>query len=247
MPDIYGHRGKIGIVLPSTNTVVEPESDALRPFGVTNHVARISIVERPLNTEEAFMAHMQSMRAGIKGAIEQIVTCRPTHIIMAVVLEAFWGGVAGAEKLHHDLAAVAGTGVTIGSHAVKAALDSYGARRIAILTPHQPRGDEMVRLYFEQAGFDVVHLISLKRGSPLQIPTTTEAEMRTALHELARHDADIIVQVGTSLPMMDIAAAAEHWLGKPVLSINAVTYWHALRQAGVTDKVYGHGRILEDF
>ena len=41
--DALGYRKKIGIVVPSTNTVVGPESEALRPPGVTNHVARLTI------------------------------------------------------------------------------------------------------------------------------------------------------------------------------------------------------------
>ncbi len=38
--DALGYRKKIGIVVPSTNTIVGPECEDLRPLGVTNHVAR---------------------------------------------------------------------------------------------------------------------------------------------------------------------------------------------------------------
>jgi hypothetical protein len=37
------------------------------------------------------------------------------------------------------------------------------------------------------------------------------------------------------------------WLGKPVIAINTATYWHALRQNGITDKMQGFGRLLEEF
>ena len=37
------------------------------------------------------------------------------------------------------------------------------------------------------------------------------------------------------------------WLEKPVLSMNVVTYWDALRRIGIEDRVYGWGRILEEF
>jgi maleate isomerase len=46
---------------------------------------------------------------------------------------------------------------------------------------------------------------------------------------------------------MRLAAFAEKWLNKPVIAINAATYWHALRANGITDKVHGFGRLLEDF
>jgi len=47
--------------------------------------------------------------------------------------------------------------------------------------------------------------------------------------------------------MVKLAAEAEQWLGKPVIAINTATYWHALRANGITDKIYGLGRLLEEF
>jgi maleate isomerase len=247
MTDTIGFRKKIGIVVPSTNTVVQPECEELRPRGVTNHLARISIVERSLATEQAFMEHVEAMRAGIGAAIDQVMTCQPDHLIMGVALEAFWGGVAAADKLQAELSARAGVGVSMGSTATTAALDAFGAKRIAILTPHQPRGDEMVRAYFAEAGYDVVRLIGLKCPSPTMIAHTTTDQLIRSLRELDGPDIDAIVQVGTNLPNLETAASAERWLDKPVLSINAVTYWDTLRRLGIEDRIYGYGRILEEF
>jgi maleate isomerase len=47
--------------------------------------------------------------------------------------------------------------------------------------------------------------------------------------------------------MLRLAAAAELWLGKPVLAINAATYWHALRSNGMREPIAGFGRLLEAF
>src|SRR6202040_2068941 len=90
-------------------------------------------------------------------------------LIIGVALETFWGGIAAAAKLQADLAARAGVGISMGSTAAVAALKAFGAKRIAVLTPHQPRGDEMVRLYLTEAGFDVVRLSGLKCASPRAI------------------------------------------------------------------------------
>ena len=84
MVDYLGYRKKIGIVVPSTNTTCQPECELLRPAGVTNHVARITIVERPLTSDQAFLEHVKAMREGIRGAIDQVMTCQPDHLIMGV-------------------------------------------------------------------------------------------------------------------------------------------------------------------
>jgi maleate isomerase len=245
--DYYGYRARIGIAVPSTNTTVQPESEALRPPGVTNHIARIAIQERKLKTEQDFMEHVQAMRDGMRDAIDRVGTAGVDHIIMGVALEAFWGGVEQAAELQAELSERAGVGISMGSTATVAALEKLNARRIAVLTPHMPRGDEQVQTYFTEAGYEITQLIGLKCPSPVLIAHTTAQEIRDALTELNRSDPEVIVQVGTNLPGMEIATEAERWLGKPVLSINAVTYWDSLRRLGIEDRVTGYGSILEEF
>jgi len=247
LPDTIGYRKRIGVVVPSTNTTVQPETDTLRVPGVTCHTGRVTMKERPLNTEEAFFEHMQMMRDGLGAAIDQIMTGGLDHLIMGIALESFWGGVAEAETLQADLAQRAGVGVSMGSTASVAALTKFGARRIAILTPHQPRGDEMVRGYFLEAGFEVVRLKGLKCASPRAIAQVPLPDIRNALRELDGDDVDALLALGTALPAGNVSAEAERWLGKPVLSVNVVSYWHAIRACGIEDRIHGHGRILEEF
>ena len=247
MPDTLGYRKRFGIVVPSTNTTVEPECELLRPPGVTNHTARSTIKERPLNTEQAFFEHMEMMREGMTAAVDQIMTAGPDHIIIGIALETFWGGVAAAAKLQADLATRAGVGISMGSTAAVAALKAFGARRIAVLTPHQPRGDEIVRAYLQEVGLDIARLKGLAVTTPRMIAQVPLADIRNALKELDGPDVEALLQVGTALPAVTVAAEAERWLCKPVLAINAVTYWHALRQCGIEDRIYGYGRVLEEF
>src|SRR5439155_24140893 len=48
MPDVLGYRAKIGVLVPATNTIVEPEYHAMAPRGVTLHTARFSFGQREL-------------------------------------------------------------------------------------------------------------------------------------------------------------------------------------------------------
>ena len=61
-----------------------------------------------------------------------------------------------------------------------------------------------------------------------------------------QREVDAIIQVGTNLSMVRLAAEAEGWLGKPVIAINTATYWHALRANGINDRIEGFGRLLTD-
>jgi maleate isomerase len=245
--DALASRKKIGIVVPSTNTIVQPDSDDLRPRGVTNHVGRIPILERVLGGQQTYLEHMKMMSEGIGAAMDMVMTCQPDHMIMGVAIEAFQDGVEASNKLQKGLEDRIGVGVSMGAHAIVKALKAFGARRISVLTPHQPKGDEIVRTYLEEAGFDIVHLIGMQCASPLAIAAVMPDQLRGLINDLNGPDVEAIVQVGTNLSMVRLAASAEDMLDKPVIAINAVTYWDALRRIGIEDKIYGFGRTLEQF
>src|SRR5262249_35566548 len=51
MTDALGFRKKFGLIAPSTNTSVQPEFEAMRPRGVTNHFGRIHIPNDPIRND----------------------------------------------------------------------------------------------------------------------------------------------------------------------------------------------------
>ena len=242
--DVRGFRKKIGIVVPSTNTIVQPDCDDLRPRGVTNHTGRIPILERTLG-HQTYDDHMKMMRDGIGAAMDLVMSCKPDHMIMGVAIEAFQDGLEASNRLQKDLEDRTGVGVSMGAPAIVAALKALGIKRISVLTPHPPKGDEIVRQYLEQAGLDIAKLVGLKCASPLAIAMVDDDQLIKVMREIDSPDVEAIVQVGTNLSMIELAAASELWLGKPVIAINSVTYWDALRRIGVEDRIQGYGRILE--
>lgn len=247
MTDRLGYRLKLGIVVPSTNTTVQPETDAMRPPGVSNHISRIHIPDLPLTNDTEFEAMVAAIGPDLFGAIDRVMTCRPGHLVMAMSIPTFWGGRAGGDAFRARLEARAEVAVTMGSEACVAALGQFGhVRRIGILTPYQPVGDAQVARYFEDHGYVVAATHSLKRPSEVQIAHADEADMRDGLKALAAAGVDAIVQAGTDLAITDMADEAERWLGLPVIAINAATYWLALRRCGITDRIIGRGRLLAE-
>lgn len=245
MPEQYATRLKIGVVTPSTNTTLEPDCHALAPAGITVHTARIPIQNKKISGAAAYDEHVKAMRDGIGQAIEQIITCGPDHVIMGVALEAFWGGVEGSTRLEKELSSWTGTKVSMGSISMHRALQAIGAKRLAILTPHMPAGDEQVHQWFTEAGYDIAKLVGLRCESPRLIAEVSLEKMRETVMELNAENVDAIVQVGTNLQFMPMAAASELLLGKPVLALNAVMLWDALRLQGIRDPLVGYGQLFE--
>ena len=246
--DSLGWRMKFGVVVPSTNTSVEPEYDAMRPPGVTNHTSRIAIPNDPVRNDDDFNLLIQRVKAETINAVDQVLTCEPDYLILGMSAETFWDGLDGSKALQEKILCRGARGVSLGSDACQAALSAYGGvKRIAVITPYMPVGDAQVHKFFTDCGLDVATIKGLRCASPVLIAHETEATLRDAILEVNAPDVDAIVQVGTNLAMARLAAEAERWLGKPVVAINTATYWHALRTNGIEDKVPGFGRLLAEF
>ena len=248
MTDALGWRRKFGVLGPSTNTIVQPDFDDMRPHGVTNHYSRIFTPNATAVSNESFRAGADTIAGNVLDAVRSVMTCAPDYLVMGMSAVTFFDGAKGADAFVAKVEAEAGVKVSVGSHACTAAMRTCGGvRRIAILSPYWPVMNTEVARYFGDMGFEVVRDIALQCRSWTAIAEVDDAALRMALLRLDGDDVDAIVQVGTNLSMVRMAAAAELWLGKPVIAINTATYWHALRVNGITDRMPGFGRLLAEF
>ena len=248
MPDSLGLRGKFGVLAPSTNTSVQPEFDAMRPWGITHHHSRLVIPDSKVRDDATFLAMMDNIRGALFPALESVLTCDPDYVILGMSSETFWDGVAGSARLKKRLEKTAKVGVAMGSDACQAAIRAYGraVKRLGVVTPYMPVGDRQVVRFFTECGFEVVTLLGLKCTSPTAIARVSQSRLRDAVMQVNKGKVDAIVQVGTNLAMAEVAAMAEFWLDKPVIAINTATYWYALRDYGIRDKVPGWGSLLAE-
>ncbi len=248
MPDVTGFRAKMGVIIPSTNTVVESNFNDMRIPGVTFHAGRMYIERPALDSNETFEDLLKQLRASIATAIRDVMTCQPDYMVMGMSAETFWGGLEGNRQFTERVRKLSGgLGVSTGADACRAALEIYKCKRISVLSPYQPIMREQIIKYFEDCGFKVVKYKDLKCPSATAIAEVRPEELRPELRELDGPEVEGIVQCGTNLSMVELAAEAENWLGKPVIAINTATLWHAYRANGFLDKLYGFGSLLERF
>lgn len=248
MADHQGFRRKFGVLGPSTNTIVQPDFDDMRPYGVTNHYSRIYTPNANAVSNESFRAGAEVIASNVLDAVRSVMSCAPDYLVMGMSAVTFFDGAKGADAFVKQVEDVSGVRISIGSHACTAALNAYGGvKRLAVLSPYWPVMNTEVARYFGDMGFTTVRDIPLQCRSWTAIAEVDDARLCQALRQLDGDDVDAIVQVGTNLSMVRLAAFAELWLGKPVIAINTATYWHALRTNGIMDKMGGFGRLLSDF
>ena len=246
--DILGYRRLFGAIGPSTNTTVQPDFDDLRPVGVTNHYSRIFTPNAKALDDASAMAATQVIAGNVIDAVRSVMTCEPDDLVMGMSAITFFGGGKGADAFQKTIEQESGVGVSIGSHSCTAALRAHGGvKRISFFSPYYPISNAEVRQYFTDMGFEVKKDIPLRAKSWTGIAQIPEKTVVETIQALDGPDVDAIVQVGTNLSCIRTAAAAERWLGKPVIAINTATYWHALRANGIQDQIAGFGSLMERY
>ncbi|CAA0082011.1 Maleate isomerase [Zhongshania aliphaticivorans] len=250
-------RARIGVLIPSTNTGVEYDLQQFGLDGITWHASRFLIrlkdwaAEGERSGDDAntvFERFLDLMREDMGPAIENIMTAQITHLMLGMSAETFWGGIEGNIEFEQAIQSQIGDlGMTTGAAATRKALEGFGAKKISVITPYPPIGDDNVRRYFDEIGFEVKHVVGLNCTSATAIAEVTIPEVIAAVKKADGDDVDAIIQCGTNLSTLDLFPTLEHWLEKPMIPINVATIWHALRASGINDKITGKGRLLEEF
>ncbi|WP_324699567.1 arylmalonate decarboxylase [Novosphingobium aerophilum] len=247
MGDVLGWRKLLGVIAPSTNTVVQPDMERMRPAGVTNHFSRIYVEDPLALSNEDFIAGTTAIAENTLDAVRSVMTCKPDYLVLGMSAITFYGGVEGSRKWKRQVEELAGVGASTGAESVAAALHAYGAKTVSFVSPYYPVANAEVRNFLEESGFTVKRDVPLECRRWTDIAKVGPDRLREVIEELDGDDVDAIVQVGTNLSMVDLAAEYEAKLGKPVIAINTATYWHALRAQGIADRIEGMGRLLAEY
>jgi maleate isomerase len=246
MTDVLGWRTRIGVLVPSTNTILEPELYAMAPRGVTCHVSRMYVPQAAIGSAAEADVFIQNVRAATELAIRDILTIQPDCLVHGFTGLSFMGGMAGHKRLKEQLEARAGLRVTTGAEAVVAALRACGARNVAIVTPQPEMMDEHYRQFFAASDLPVARVHHIRCATALDIARVDEVALRRAMVDVNGDDSDAIVCVGADLASARFADEAERWLGKPVIAMSTALLWYTLRAMHITDQVWGFGFLLRD-
>lgn len=251
-PDARSFRRKFGLVIPATNTTMEHElwslvvrNECLRGIGL--QTVRVAT---PRPSFEDLAEYRRQFLGGLRVAVDLALLARPHAMIMGMSLEHILGSLAEIRAPVRELAAYSGLPWAAWHDAAAAALGALGARRIALLTPFDRAGNATATRMFEELGFEVASSVGFACADARQVALVPDwAKEKAVLERLATpaNGVDAVVQCGTNLGMLDIAERLEPVVGVPILGINAVTFWHALRQQGIHDPLLGAGRLLREF
>jgi len=237
---VYGRRARIGLVVPSTNTVAETEFWRLAPAGLTVHTSRM-----PFFAERS-AAPFEEMERHLPRVLEEAVSATPDVIAYGCTASSAKGDPAVMEG---ELTALSRRPTATAAAALLAALAALGARRIALLTPYPPALNAKECVFFAKNGIEVVAEESvivdeaqLSLRNMCLVPTDLLVERAIALGRDARIEA--VLLSCADMATLEAIPAIEAALGKPAISSVQALFWRALRLAGLTDPIANAGRLL---
>ena len=137
--------------------------------------------------------------------------------------------------------------VTTALNACIAALRTFSARRVLLLTPFDERLNQMVCAYLDNAG--VVALAPRpfdNLGDAIKLkPQEVFEHAQKALREVGAVDA--IYFQGAVLDPIDVLEKIEKELGMTVVASNPAMLWFMLAKLGLTYHIQGYGKLLESW
>ena len=237
---MFGWRGRIGLLVPSVNTVVEPEGCALLPDGYSVFATR-------MRNSRSDADDMAQMCAHVDRGVDELLSANVDVIAFACTAGSFFEGTDGEETLRERLRGGSRIEAVTTAGAVAGALRARSiAQRVSMVTPYIPELNDLEVKFLEGWGFDVVSQAGMGNSDGLR-------------HRRCAACGNIPLCPGSTLTRvlmryLSVALISAPWtLSKRLrrtsvfrlFTSNQATYWQCLRALGHTAAIPGYGRVFE--
>jgi len=230
---------RIGLLVPSSNTTVEPEFYRALPREVTLHVARLYLDKIATGTIASMVSDIEMQSRSLASADVDI-------IVLGAAAPSFLKGLGYDREMEKKIEAASGKRATTTSTALIEALRYLGVSRVVLGAAYDDKVNAIAKSFLEVNGFNVLDAQGLGLVDNLVVGRLDATSAYELARKIDRPDAEAIVLACTNWKTMDVIERLERELGKPVLSTTQVTIWRALRAIGRIEGVPGYGRLLRD-
>ncbi len=234
-------RARIGVIVPSVNTVVEPWFSRVCPPGVTVHAARMFLDNNLTPESLVRMDHDEGMRA-----VKQIMSCKPASVAYCCTASSMVQGLDYDGRLNHDLHQAAGVPAFTATLGIIEALHAVGAKRIAVCSPYTKAIDDAEHAFFTAVGFEILGSAHLGIADAFKLADPTADDIYALWKKSWHAGADASLITCLNMNSQDVIERIEDESGKPVITSTQATLWKLLRAAGVADPIVGFGQLLAE-
>lgn len=238
-----GPRKLLGMLTPSSNTVLEPYSSAMVADLVPEisvHFGRFSVTEISLSEQ----ALSQFDTAPILEAARLLQDAH-TDVIAWNGTSGGWKGLAADRALCAAITAETGSVSTTSTLALIEAFRDRGFTRYALVTPYLDDIQSHIVETFAGEGLDCVAERHLNDKGNFSFSDVGEDKIAAMIREVAVEKPDAIAVFCTNFRGAPVAAPLERELGIPIYDTVSLTVWKSLLLCGVDPaRVTGWGSLF---
>ncbi|MFK8082680.1 MAG: hypothetical protein AB8B97_20570 [Granulosicoccus sp.] len=251
---------RVGMLTPSSNTVLEPSTSRLLHVydgEVSMHVSRLPVVEISLNQQSKQQFSLEPFLQAAERLAEAQV-----HLIVWNGTSASWLGIERDRELSKAIETRFGIQATTTLLAYEQALLALNAQRLILITPYLH--DIQIRIIEQltQTGYVVAAERHLNDAGNFSFsnypPELIHSMIVDAIDETVRNDSlglplqpasnrtvDAVLILCTNFNGASVAQDIEKKYNIPVIDSVAVTAWYSLHCVGInSDKVAGWGQVF---
>ncbi len=216
---------RVGLIIPSSNRMVEQEMVGYFPDNVVAHINRLRMTgtnRKPLS----------ELLTEVERACAALVDAKCDVIAFHCTANSMSEGSGGERALLDALRRAGAPAVATTSTAVINALKALKARRIALLTPYSQHATEEETHFFTENGIGTVHAEGCGLGGSDAYCSTPPGFWSQKANALPHRDFDALFLSCANIRCMGIINESEARIGRPVITSNQVVLWEALRLIG---------------
>jgi maleate cis-trans isomerase len=229
---------RIGLLVPSSSSAQEWDIGRALPDDITLHVARM----RLSNVDaESTLRIVQE----IETESQKLADVDVDVIIFPATAPSSRNGIGYDQELIKRITAASGKPATTASTALLEAFQVLSVKHIVLGAPWSAPVNQSVTAFIEANGVEVVAQEALGLVSNLEIGLLDAQTAYDVGRRVNRPDADAVVLACGNWSTFGIVDRLERDLGKPVLTTNQVSLWHALKMMGMRP-LSGLGVLLRE-
>jgi maleate isomerase len=233
---VYGST-RLGVLVPSGNSVAETELRAMLPDSVTMLTTRLAL-------RGSSEAELLAMLTDLDAAASLLGHAEPDAIAFhCTAVSTFAPHLAG--EIRGRITAATGRPAIATADAILAAFRVLNTKRVLLVTPY------IEPVHQREIGFLAENGMTVTGGSWRGVDTNAEMALimpeaiAAQVHDAAQGvSADACFISCTAIRSAGLIADLETSLGMPVITSNQVLAWHALRTLRVDRRVTGFGRLF---
>jgi maleate cis-trans isomerase len=233
-------RARIGIILSSSNRVVEGQLHAFAPPTLAIHVTRMNMSkDRTLTMPEQLDT--------ILHAAQLVADAKVDLIVLQASAFAMEKGPKAEEAIVDEIQQTTGIPALTSTQAMVKAARALGLKRLINVSPSSGTMNDKEKAYLQAQGFEVLHAVGLnvEAGAGL---TMTAVDWLNVVKANGRPEADGYFLSGSNTTIVEAIGTIEKLTGKPAVSSAQATLWasvrHVAKKLGPDSVLSGPGRLF---